>query len=266
MRRSCCAVLVLLTAGLAAFACAQETAKAPPSAKIWIDRKADFEERLKTAEVVKVKDIGQGVTNPKKVTLQYDGRTFHAVFKPIEPGRQRGFWESYEAEVAAYELDKLLGLDMVPPTIERKVDKHFGSLQLWVYDCKLYKEVQDKTPRTMAWSNQISRMKIFDNLVDNRDRNAGNFMVDEAWKIVLIDHSRAFMTRKGLAKKPAQQPVRYDRRLMEKLEALDKETLDSRMKGLLMQGQINSLLKRRDALLEHRDKLIEKRGESDVLF
>ena len=38
------------------------------------------------------------------------------------PGPPNGYWESYKSEIAAYELDKLLGMDMVPPSVEKRVE------------------------------------------------------------------------------------------------------------------------------------------------
>jgi hypothetical protein len=31
--------------------------------------------------------------------------------KDLPPGIRSGFWESYESEIATYEVDRLLGLD-----------------------------------------------------------------------------------------------------------------------------------------------------------
>ena len=67
------------------------------------------------------------------------------MFKPLQPGKVHGFFESYRAEIAAYELDKLLGLSMVPPTVERKVKGETGSAQMWVDDVVLLK-TKDGTP------------------------------------------------------------------------------------------------------------------------
>ncbi len=52
------------------------------------------------------------------------------IWKPVQKGRRNGLWESHQAEVAAYELDKLLVLDMVPPTLIREIRGQKGSLQL----------------------------------------------------------------------------------------------------------------------------------------
>ena len=48
-----------------------------------------------------------------------------AVWKPI--AQQRPL-DHYLHEVAAYELDKILQLDMVPPSVERVIEGHQGAL------------------------------------------------------------------------------------------------------------------------------------------
>ena len=44
-------------------------------------------------------------------------------------------------------------------------------------------------------------MKMFDNFICNKDRNAGNLLVDDDWNLYLIDHSRAFINDQDLAVK-----------------------------------------------------------------
>ena len=53
-------------------------------------------------------------------------------WRTLPPGIYRGFRESYKSEIAAYELDKLLKMDMVPPTVERQIDGSNGAAQQWV--------------------------------------------------------------------------------------------------------------------------------------
>jgi hypothetical protein len=236
------------------------------SAKTWLNRYEELEELLKTAEVVSVEDVGMGVMKPRRATFKSGDQTFDAAYKPIKRGRHKGYWESYEAEVAAYGMDRLLGLDMVPPTVVRRVESDLGSLQLWIDNTKLYADVQDKTPRSVRWTWQLSRMKMFDVLINNTDRNAQNFLVDPDFNIVLIDHSRAFTSGTKILDEKDKLPTFFDRKLVERLKALTREELDGRFKDLLMGGQIEGILKRRDGLLEHLEKLIAERGETQVLF
>ena len=50
-----------------------------------------------------------------RCTLPPGGPVARMAWRPLPPGVHRGFRESYKTEIAAYELDKLLKLDMVPP-------------------------------------------------------------------------------------------------------------------------------------------------------
>ena len=47
----------------------------------------------------------------------------------------------------------------------------------------------------------MARAKMFDNLINNRDPNLGNWLVDPAWNLILIDHTRAFAPGKDMVHK-----------------------------------------------------------------
>src|SRR4030095_1054646 len=98
---------------------------------------------LKAARVVKKKQLAVGITRSYQLTLTDATRTAHAISKTIgqsPPGVttfQGGgfvvdFSASWKHEVASYELDKLLGTGLVPPTVERTLERVPGSLQMWV--------------------------------------------------------------------------------------------------------------------------------------
>ena len=43
-----------------------------------------------------------------------------------------------------------------------------------------------------ALSLQLQVVRVFDELIQNRDRNQGNILWTSDWKMWLIDHTRAF--------------------------------------------------------------------------
>lgn len=231
--------------------------------KVWVGRYAEFEEFLRTAEIERVGDVPVGVTKPKRAFFVPGGIAASAVVKHLPMGHRSGFWEAYKSEIAAYELDRLLELDMVPPTVERRVGPDRASVQLWVEKSRVLKEVdQGQVPRPVEWAKQVCRQRLFDNLIGNIDRNAGNMLVDGEWNIILIDHSRAF----GADRMPFEKEMaRVDRAFFERLKALDEAAVMSRLRPwVLADGTVRGLLKRRDRIVAHFEKLARERGEDAV--
>jgi hypothetical protein len=106
---------------------------------------------------------------------------------------------------------------------------------------------------------RLVRMKMFDCLVGNSDRNKGNMLVDEDWNLYLIDHSRAFVSERRLP--PASIFQNVDRALWERMLALDEATLAQRLGELLDQRRIRAILQRRDAMEKHIDSLVATHGD-----
>ena len=84
------------------------------------------------------------MTKPERGFFAPGGLAASAAVKHLPMGQRAGFWEAYKSEIAAYELDRLLGLDMVPPTVERRVGGDLASVQLWVEGCRVLKDVDQK--------------------------------------------------------------------------------------------------------------------------
>lgn len=231
--------------------------------KIWVGRHAEFEEFLRTAPIERVEKVPIGVTKPERGFFAPGGLARSAAVKHLPMGQRSGFWEAHKSEIAAYELDRLLGLDMVPPSVERRVGSDLGAVVLWVEGCKHVKEVDQATcPRPIEWAKQVCRQKVFDNLIANIDRNAGNLLVDSEWNLVLIDHSRAFASDKMPFMK---EMTRVDRAFFERLKALDEASLMKQVRPwVLGDGTARAILKRRDKIVAHFEKLAQERGEAAV--
>ncbi len=236
------------------------------SAKIWVGHAKEFEALLENAEVVSMKELGTGANNPKRVTLRQGERTLRGLWKPITRGPKEWAWESYETEVAAYQIDRMLGLDMVPPTVVREIDGQKGSLQLWVDGCRLYEDVEGDDHETVSWEQQMSHMRVFDAVIGNWARGPRDYMVDDDWNVVLIDHSQAFSSSHYLDEQLDKLPSIFDREQMESMKHWDVEYLSFRFGRLLLTPQVDAIIIRRDALVRYVDNLVENRGDENVWF
>jgi len=109
-----------------------------------IAERPSIEEFLATAEIVEAEDIGEGVTKPIRLTLRKDGREERGVWKNPS-GMLFGHWDNWKSEIAAYRMDKLLGLNMIPPTVGREYKGKRGSLQFWAtVETSLIKIIENK--------------------------------------------------------------------------------------------------------------------------
>ena len=256
--------LLVLTLALSTFAGAQSVQRATLP---WLGSADAIAEYIRTAPVQKIESIPVGVTKPKRALLAPGGPVGSVVVKDLPPGRKGGFWESYRSEIAAYELDRMLELNMVPPTVEKRVNGILMSAQMFVERCVWLKELKGQQPPDVdAWNRQVHRHRVFDNLIANIDRNAGNLLVyrDPAqerpdWHLVLVDHSRCFTNNR----KVQFAMTKIDRPLFERLKALDKPSLEARLGRLI--DDIDPMLKRRDAIVLHFEKLVAAKGEAAVI-
>jgi hypothetical protein len=255
------AAVLLLSPSSVAPLVAQAPAAAPAvSAKTWVGKYAEYEEYLRTAEIERMEDIGIGVTRPRRAYLKPGGLFESMAWKPLKPGIQRGYWESYKAEIAAYEIDKLLQLRMVPPAVERRVDGELGAAVMWVAPVKMWKMDDPQMPQGFKTMREVVRMKMLDNFIGNIDRNAGNLLSDPAWNLILIDHSRALTPKKDLPVKLG----RIDRLIWERMNALTEESLTAAVGQWLSKAEIKGILDRRQNMKKEIDAMVSKSGEANV--
>jgi hypothetical protein len=226
--------------------------------KVWPEFRTRLEDLLTSAPITGSTDLGSGRSAPKRLRLQWDQFEVRAAWRPSGPGTNG---KQYSPELAAYDLDRMLELDMIPPTVGRAADGQPGAIQYWVNGIRLLRTLQE-APTTDEWARQIARMKLFDSLLGNAGRSLGNMLIDPDERLLLIDHISAFSTERALADPPA----RFDRKLVEKLKALDSPEAQRTLRRVLGEPERAALLARRDLLLAHLARLVVSQGEASVLF
>lgn len=234
------------------------------------------EDFLRQAEIGKLRTIEIGVTSSLRATLSLGGVSHDAHIQRIDAHLRRfrtpkrtyaNFRDSYKYNIAAYRLDRLLDLNMVPVSVERKVRGDQAAVTWWVDDV-LMMEVDRRRdgihpPDAARWNDQLYQARVLNQLAYNADPNMGNILITTDWRLWLIDFTRAFRPWAQL-----EQPellIRIDRRLYRGLQDLDAERLRLELADYLTGGEIKALLRRRDKLLAHFAARVEELGEAAVI-
>jgi len=243
---------------------AQTAVPAPEAGKcslVFIGFEPQIEAALTDGKILKMEDVPIGVTKPQRATIE-NGSRF--AWKPLTPGYNKGYMESYKAEIAAYKLDQYLEMHMIPPIVERNIQGKYGAAIYWIENTKPWVIAKPPQGPEPMWSRQLTRMKMLDLLIANIDRNQGNLLYDADWHLILIDHSRAFIDKKDL--KDLAPLGRVDRKLWEKMQALTMEDLDRVLGKWVDEKGKKAMLIRRDLMAKAINELIKKRGENSVYY
>jgi hypothetical protein len=249
-----------------------------------IARRAEMEAFLRSAEIVRFEPVGEGVTKPYLLYLKKGDFKTKAIWKNPS-GMMRSFWEGWQYEIAAYRLDKLIGLHMVPVAVERAFQGKKGALLLWaeskysllkVFDVGIHIPDEAQGPvEKMKWLT-----RAWDSLIGNEDRTQQNVLYTEDWRTILIDHSRAFRATKefteklmygadGIKKGQEGRPLLFrqvPRSFYGNVKALTAASIRAAVGDTLTDREIASVLARRDLLVKEIDAQIRQVGEANVLY
>ena len=189
---------------------------------------------------------GPRAPNELNVTVTHGGKNIPAVFQVRGEGPAR-------KEVAAYRLDRQLGLGLVPVTVEREVQGQRGVLQgrplKWVSQA----DVQRQSLSGGGWCStepQFQLVYAFDTLIGNEGRTSESLLFDsEEWFVYVTSHERAFGATKGLPAYLKAKPPTPGAEIRRRLKALDEPNLKSALGDLLSARELKAIIQRRDALL-----------------
>ena len=235
------------------------------------------EEFLRTAEIVRTRELSEGITNSHRATLT-DGQLSHdAHIQTIDvsrnifetpQGMELNFRDTYKHNIAAYLLDKALDLGMVPVSVERKVKGKTAAVTWWVDDVLMTEKERNKqniaSPDLEQWNKQMYICRVFDQLIYNMDRNLGNIVITKDWDVWKIDHTRSFRLHKSL--RNPKSLVKIDRRLLAALRELTYEVLATELQPYMKESEMEALLARRDHIVEFFEKEIAQKGKEAVLY
>jgi hypothetical protein len=237
----------------------------------------EIENFLAGAEILDMRPLSEGVTNAVRVTLS-DGKSSHDaqlqqvdISKPSYPtakGWEINFRDYWGYNVAAYRLSKMLNIDRVPVSVRREIDGKGAAITWWIDGVLMTEKTRFltkvKPPDVDGWNRQMYTVRVFDQLIYNTDRNLGNLVITEDWKIWMIDHTRAFRLHAEL-ENPAQL-VMCERGLLEAMRRLDRIGLSRELGTCLTAVEIDALLARRDKIVGYFEGQIAQQGEQAVLF
>ena len=245
---------------------AQAPAPAASSAVSLSD--AEMERFLTKARIVKTKSAPKGVTNSVRATLSDGTMTHDAHIQTIDEYKREfrtamavefDFRDSWQFNIAAYKLDRLLGLGLVPVSVAGRYRSAPAAITWWVDDVvmdeggRLKQKAEAPEEKKRYWNQQTYMIRLFDQLIYNTDRNLGNMLIGKDWRLWAIDHTRAF--RKHTTLKSPNYVSRCDREVFQRLKALDQDLLKRELGKYLDDGQIKGILARRDAIVQRLEGL-----------
>lgn len=164
-----------------------------------------------------------------------------------------------QGERAAYLVDKFLRFDLVPTTVIRTIEGKEGSFQRFIPDAKTGIEVS----RDSVSREEVTKMVIFDFLINNLDRQTKNFLV-KGKRVVAIDNEASFLSEAYV-----YHPILYfgesllsapiSKEIKNKITQLDKwsegkKSLANSLENLLGNEKVDSFFERLKYLIKYTER------------
>jgi len=225
-------------------------------------KQKELENYLRTAKIVSKRRTG-GRGENWVISLD-DGKTArHGFFKLLDETRSVSpIGDSYKYGIAAYELDKLLDLNLVPPVVEREIEGRKGSLQIFIEGSlnEMVRRMRSiKPPEPVKFKKILEDLSVFENLTyspsycGERELDDILIMHREDWKIWRVDLSEAFAPSPELI--PGCEITGCSKKLCQNLIKLEDKVIKAKLKHYLNDEEISMLLKRKKLIIEKIKKI-----------
>lgn len=130
-----------------------------------------LEAKLRESEIILVENLSVGVNESWTITFT---NKLRGIMKP----HYEVYESNYRSEILAYELDQLFGFNLVPITFERSYKGRKSSIQLFM----------ESSDTASIKKGQIEKQKVFDWLINSKDRHDGNFLISKKGEVISIDN------------------------------------------------------------------------------
>jgi uncharacterized repeat protein (TIGR03843 family) len=213
-------------------------------------------------------------------TVTLNGQEAACVYKPV--AGERPLWDFPDGtlaqrEVAAYEVSRATGWDLVPPTVLRDGPYGEGMCQLWIEtapDAELLALIEGEEPgpgwkaigfaevgegRTAllvhADDERLRRLAVLDAVINNADRKGGHLLPSGDGRLYAIDHGVTFNAENklrtllwGWAGEPLTQEATDVLKGL-RGDLAEGGTLAARLAPLITAAELDATRARVDALL-----------------
>jgi len=184
----------------------------------------------------------------KLVLVSANETTVSAYYKELPEN------ENFIPELAAYKIDRMLGLDMVPVTVRRDIGGLQGTLQFVPPETMTERE---RVAGGQGWDapcavqKQMAAMYVFDALINNTERTPSSMLYSpDDWLLLLIDHENAFSAEIGKRTYLKDMELAIGDQWRTRLLELDNDVLRATLGDELDDLRLAALGKRRDALVD----------------
>jgi hypothetical protein len=227
-----------------------------------------LETALRECRIESIRKGEPGRTSPWIITFAKDCAIQRALFRYVDRQWPQQMPDSYKYDIAAYELTKLLGVELIPPVVEREVDGRPGTLQFFLENCIHEKDRRRKKlepPDAKAFANALEELKVFANLAYDDCYNIDDLYIHLAdWRVCRVDFSQAFAPMPELL--PGCEIATCSKKLYKGLIGLAEKEVRETLGRYLSEEEITACLVRKKLILEKINALIAEKGEESVLF
>ncbi len=185
------------------------------------------------------------------LAFPFKDETIQAVFREAKP-------HQIKKELAAYQLDRLLGLYLVPFVMEYSYQGKAGVLRYLPKNAKTKHKIEKENISLEGYckpEKSQELIQIFDWLIANTNRsNEDHLYTPENSQLWLINHTDAFTELDSDNSFFSDMPNKISPLFLKSLNLLNQDNLNKRIGKYVSKQQIEQILLRRDLLLQQSAK------------